>query len=92
MDRFALEIIAETEIAEHLEEGVVIRRASDVVDVAGAQTLLARRCLREFQFDASEEVILELVHSCWREEDGGIPSWHQYVAGLAGVSFGFKKL
>ena len=39
VDRFAFEIIAETEIAEHLEERMVKCRASDVVDVAGAQTL-----------------------------------------------------
>ena len=37
----ATEIIAEAEIAQHLEERVVIGGAADVVDVAGAQAFLA---------------------------------------------------
>ena len=63
MDRLLFEIVAETEIAEHFKEGVVKSGASDVVDVAGAETLLARRRLCEFEFASSEEVILELVHT-----------------------------
>ena len=34
--------------------------ASDVVDVAGSQTLLAGGRLREFEFDASEKVIFTM--------------------------------
>ena len=49
MDRLALEIIAEAEIAQHLEERVVIGRAADVVDVAGAQAFLAGRGPGEFE-------------------------------------------
>ena len=43
VDRLALEIVAEAEIAQHLEKRVVIGRAADVVDVAGAQAFLAGR-------------------------------------------------
>ena len=41
VDRFALEVIAEGEVAEHLEEGAVARGLADVFDVAGADALLA---------------------------------------------------
>ena len=88
--------IAERIQNQHFEERVMVRRASHVVDVAGSQTLLAGGRLRKFEFDASETVIiewgiLELVHSGGREEDGRVPLWHQYIAGLTGVSFGLKK-
>jgi hypothetical protein len=43
VDRLALEVIAEAEVAQHLEERVVIGGAADVVDVAGAEALLAGR-------------------------------------------------
>jgi hypothetical protein len=76
-------LLAETEIAEHLEERVVICSASHVVDVAGAQTLLASGRAGEFEFASSEEVIFELIHSCGHEEYGRIPSWHEYIARFA---------
>ena len=37
MDRLAFEIVAEAEIAQHLEERVVVGRAAHVVDIAGPQ-------------------------------------------------------
>ena len=63
MDGLALEIIAEAEVAQHLEEGVVIGGAADVVDVAGPQAFLAGGGPGEFQLAAAEEVVLELVHA-----------------------------
>ena len=82
VDRFPLEIVAETEIAQHFKEGVVIGSASDVVDVAGAETLLAssRSGALPFvwgEFHASETMffeqgIFELIHSCGGEEYGGL--------------------
>ena len=49
VDRLALEVVAEAEVAQHLEERVVIGRAADVVDVAGAEALLAGRGPRELE-------------------------------------------
>jgi hypothetical protein len=47
LDRVALEVVAEAEVAEHLEEGVVTRRVADVLEVvvlaAGAHALLRGR-------------------------------------------------
>ena len=42
VDRLALEVIAEAEIPQHLEERLVERGLADVLDVAGAQAFLAR--------------------------------------------------
>ena len=91
MDRLALEIIAEAEVAQHLEEGVVIGRASDVVDVAGAQAFLAGRGPRELQLAAAEEVVLELVHARRSEEHRGVPAGHQHVARAAHGSLWSRK-
>jgi hypothetical protein len=49
VDGVALEIIAKAEIAEHLEERVVVGGSPHVVDVARAQTLLAGGRPREFE-------------------------------------------
>ncbi len=55
LDRDVLEIVAEREVAEHLEEGVVARGIADIVEIvvlaAGAHALLRRRrarCRRAF--------------------------------------------
>ena len=79
-DRVALEIVAEAEIAQHLEEGVVVGGSADVVDVAGAQAFLAGRRPGEIELAAAEEMVLELVHAGGREQHRGIPARHQHVA------------
>ena len=43
MDRLALEIVTEAEIAQHLEERFVERCLAHVLDVAGANAFLASR-------------------------------------------------
>ena len=42
VDRLALEVVTEAEVAQHLEERHVARGLADVLDVAGANALLAR--------------------------------------------------
>ena len=91
VDRIALEIIAEAEVAQHLEKRVVIRRAADVIDVAGAQALLAGRGPREFQLALAQKMILELIHAGRREQHRGIPPRHEHIAGPAHAAFGFKE-
>jgi len=68
VDRVAFEVVAEAEVAQHLEEGVMVGRAADVVDVARPQAFLAGGCPGEFQLAAAEEVVLELVHAGGGEE------------------------
>ncbi len=91
VDGLALEIVAKAEVAQHLEERMVIGRAADVVDVAGPQAFLAGRGARELQLAAAEEVVLELVHARGREQHRGVPTRHQHVAGPADAAFGFEK-
>src|SRR5699024_752347 len=46
VDRAGLEVVAEGEVARHLEEGAVPRGAADVLDVVGADALLDARGTR----------------------------------------------
>jgi hypothetical protein len=91
MDRVSLEVVAEAEIPQHLEKSVVISGSTHVVDVAGAQTLLASGGSREFELDLSQEMIFELVHARGREKHRRIPGRNQHVARLADVSLGLEK-
>ena len=87
----SLEVVAEAEVAQHLEEGVVVGGAADVVDVAGAKALLAGGGPREFQLDLAQEVVLELVHAGGREQHRGVPGRHEHVGGAAGVPLGLEE-
>ena len=91
VDGLALEIVAEAEVAQHLEEGVVVGGAADVVDVARAQAFLAGRGPGELQLAAAEEMVLELVHAGRREQHRGVPAGHQHVAGPADAALGLEE-
>src|SRR2546421_72435 len=71
----ALEVVAEGEVAEHLEEGVV-RRVAHVVEVvvfaSGAQALLRRGRARVVALLRAEERVLELVHPSVGEQQGRV--------------------
>jgi len=91
IDRFAFEVVAKTEIAQHLEKGVVISRAAHIVDVARAEALLASGGAGEVELYFSQKVIFELIHACRREQHAGIPGRHKHVARLAGVALGLEE-
>ena len=86
MDGFFLEIVAEAEVAQHFKKGVMVRRATDVIDVAGAKTFLAGCCTSKFEFNLAEEVIFKLVHARWREQNRRVPGRHEYIARLSAVA------
>ncbi len=86
-----LEVVAKAEVPEHFEERVVVGGTSHVIDIAGAEAFLASRRAGEFEFDLSEEVILELVHAGGGEQYRGVPSGDEDVAGLAVVPFGLEE-
>ncbi len=76
LDGAILEVVAEREIAEHLEEGVVPRGVADIVEVvvlaAGAHAFLRRGGARiGALFEAGEDV-LELHHPGIGEHQGGV--------------------
>jgi len=90
-DGLALEIVAEAEVAQHLEERVMISGPPDVVDVAGSQTLLASGRPGKFELAPAQEMIFELVHAGGREEDGRVPSGDEYVARAADTALGLEE-
>ena len=71
-DRIRLEVVAEREVAEHLEERQVAASAADVLEVvvlaARPNALLRRRRPRIVAFLEPEERVLELVHAGVGEE------------------------
>ncbi|MGY4377627.1 hypothetical protein ACVWZ3_005266 [Bradyrhizobium sp. i1.3.6] len=82
LDRALLEIVAEREIAEHLEEGEMARGVADIVEVvvlaAGAHAFLRRGgALIGPLLDAGEDV-LELHHAGIGEHQRGIVARHQW--------------
>ena len=81
LDRLLLEVVAEGEIAEHLEEGVVARGVADVVEVvvlaARAHGLLGCGRPRIGALLDTGEDVLELNHPGVREHQGRIVARHQ---------------
>ena len=71
-DRLLLEVVAEGEVAEHLEEGVVAGGPADVFQVvmlaAGAHAFLRRGGPHVAALFVAEETVLELVHAGVGEE------------------------
>ena len=80
-DGVGLEVVAEREVAQHLEEGVMAGGVADVVEVvvlaAGAHALLRRGRARVVALLAAEEHVLELVHAGVGEQQGGVPGRDQ---------------
>ena len=81
LDRLRLEVVAEREVAEHLEEGVVARRRSDVLEVvvlAGhPQALLHRDGARVLGRRCAGEVVLELDHAGVGEQQRRVAVRHE---------------
>src|SRR5207302_5333871 len=77
-DRLRLEVVAEGEVPEHLEEGVVARGPADVLEIvvlaARADALLAGGRAHVVAPFLTEEHGLELHHARVREEEGRVGS------------------
>ena len=84
-DGALLEIIAEGEVAEHLEEGVVARGVADIVEVvmlaAGAHAFLRRGDAREGRLLGAGKHVLELHHAGIGEHQGRIVARHERARG-----------
>ncbi len=81
LDGAVLEIVAEREIAQHLEEGVVARGVADVLEVvvlaAGAHAFLRRGRGRIGSLLEAGEDVLELDHAGVGEQQRRIVARHQ---------------
>ena len=95
MDGVTLEIVAEAEVAQHLEEGVVTRGVADVFQVvvlaAGTHTLLAGGGAGIGALFQAQEAVLELVHACVGEQQGRIVRRNQRAGSDTGVPFFFEE-
>ena len=95
-DRLALEVVAEAEVAEHLEERVVARRVADVLEVvvlaAGAHAALRTRRARVAAALLAEEYVLELHHAGVGEQQRRIVARHQRARGHDGVAMALEEL
>src|SRR5439155_14479724 len=61
-DRILFEVVAEREVPEHLEKGLVPRRKPDVLDVVRTDRLLTAGCARELHRPLAAEIRLERHH------------------------------
>ncbi len=81
LDGAVLEIVAEREVAEHLEEGVVARGVADVVEVvvlaAGAHAFLRGDGARVGSLLEAGEDVLELHHPGIGEHQGRVVARHE---------------
>lgn len=91
----ALEIVAEAEVAQHFEEGVVTRGVTDVFQVVvlatGTHALLAADSTRVGALLRTEEAVLELVHACVGEQQGRVVVRDQRTGGDSGMSLLFEE-
>ena len=71
-DGVGLEVVAEAEVPQHLEEGAVAQRGADDVDVDGAEALLHRRGPRPRRHLVAQEERLEGHHPGDGEQDRGV--------------------
>ena len=90
VDRLVLEVVAEGEVAEHLEEGVVAGGVSDVVQVvvlaAGADAFLRGGGAGVRALFLAGEDVLELDHAGIGEHQGGVVARHQRAGFHDGVT------
>ena len=96
VDGVMLEIVAEAEVAEHLEESVVACGIAYVLKVivlaAGAYALLGGGGSRIAAFFLAEINILELIHSRVGEKQRGIIVRHQRAGLNHCVSLGLEEV
>ena len=81
LDGDVLEVVAEREVAEHLEEGVVAGGIADVLQVvvlaAGAHAFLRRRRALVVALLGAGEDVLELHHAGVGEQQRRVVARHQ---------------
>ena len=95
MDGITLEIVAEAEVAQHFEEGVVTRGVADVFQVvvlaAGTHALLAGGGAGIGALFQAQEAVLELVHARVGEQQGRVVRRNQRAGSDTGVPFFFEE-
>ena len=95
-DRVALEVVAEAEVAQHLEERVMPRRVADVLEIvvlaAGAHAALRAGRAVVAALVLAQEHVLELHHAGVREQQRRIVAGHERAGGHDLVAVLAEKL
>jgi hypothetical protein len=95
-ERFALEVVAEAPVAQHLEEGVVARGVAHVLQVvvlaAGAKARLDRGGAHVVALVFAEEHVLELDHARVGEHERRVVARHQRTGGHHRVALGGEEI
>ena len=95
LNRVALEIIAETEIAQHLEKSMMARGITDVFQIvmlaAGTHAALRTGGAHIGPGFTAKERFFELHHAGVGEEQRRIIARHERTRGDNGVALGFEK-
>src|SRR5690606_34908521 len=93
-DRILLKIVAEGEIAEHLEKGVMARSIADIVEIvvlaAGANALLSAGRAHIRSLLHPSEPVLERHHTGAGEHQGRIVARHKRAGGHDLMAVGRK--
>ena len=90
-DGFLLEVIAEGEVAQHLEIGAVAGRLADVLDVAGADALLAGANAVARGLHLALEVGLHRGHAGVDQQQGLVVLRDQGKAGQTQMALALKE-
>jgi hypothetical protein len=91
-DGLFLEVVADGEVAEHLEERVVAGRFPDVLDVVGADALLGVGDARVVGHEAAVEVLLQRGHPGVDPQERRVVDRHERGARLDLVPLGGEKV
>ena len=91
VDGFALEVIAEGEVAEHFKVGAVARRLADVFDIGRADALLAGRHAAARRLFLSGEPRFHGAHAGVDEQKRGVVAGDQREAGQTQMTFCLKE-
>ena len=91
VDGFALEVIAEGEVAEHFKVGAVARRLADIFDIGRADALLAGRHAVARRLFLSGEPCFHGAHAGVDEQKRGVVAGDQREAGQTQMTFCLKE-
>ncbi len=91
MDRFLLEVVAEGEVAQHLKIGAVTGGLADILNVTGADALLAGGHAVTGRLLLAGEERLHGRHAGVDEQQAGVILRDQGKAGQTQMSFGLKE-
>ena len=92
VDGVMLEVVAEGEVAQHLEVGAVTGGVADVVDVGSTDALLTGRHTVAGRRDLSREELLHRGHTGVDEQQALVSVGHERIARQPQVLFAFKEL